>query len=145
MPKPLAAVRWGWLGKVAQTETSSKKLKLNPLAKIKTKILDSGAPGVLLFFLFEPPNPAPDGRPAGDPDLSQNMSSENYQMFTMWMYRIFTMWMYRMFTMLLWHYVDVPNVYYVDEAPPERKTMDRKKPSCERVNDVGLFHLPWFP
>lgn len=99
--KPLAAVRWGWLGKVAQTETSSKKLKLNPLAKIKTKILDSGAPGVLLFFLFEPPNPAPDRRPAGDPDLSQNMSSENYRMFTMWMYRIFTMWMYRMFTMLL--------------------------------------------
>ena len=122
-----------------------KKVEIKSFGQNQNQNSRLWGPWRFVVFLFEPPNPAPDRRPAGDPDLSQNMSSENYRMFTMWMYRIFTMWMYRMFTMLLWHYVDVPNVYYVDEAPPERKTMDRKKPSCERVNDVGLFHLPWFP
>jgi hypothetical protein len=138
----LAAVRWGWLGKVAQTETSSKKLKLNPLAKIKTKILDSGAPGVLLFFCLSHQTQHPtDGQqviPTFPKICLVNITECLLCGCTEYLLCGCT-------ECLLCCYVDVPNVYYVDEAPPERKTMDRKKPSCERVNDVGLFHLPWFP
>ena len=76
-----------------------KKVEIKSFGQNQNQNSRLWGPWRFVVFLFEPPNPAPDRRPAGDPDLSQNMSSKNYQMFTMWMYRIF--WMYRMFTMLL--------------------------------------------